>query len=81
MPDSSPAHMGWKNFWHAEIWGCPNQFSRYGNLKPCGTRSAVDAKLDKYAGELEAEFPPWKSNFKRDTRVIIDGWKTCTDEP
>ena len=65
---------------HVEFYGSPAQFSKHGNLKPCGTRAAVDAELDKYRS-LEGEFPQWKGHFSRDTRVVIDGYKVCSDEP
>ncbi|KAJ4359005.1 hypothetical protein N0V95_002540 [Ascochyta clinopodiicola] len=74
MPKTSPGHPGWGNFWHAEIRGCPEQFSKTGNLKPCGTRGAVDAVLDRYSADLQAEFSEWRDHFRRETRVIIDGF-------
>lgn len=48
---------------------------------PCHTRDAIDKELDGYKDLCEQQFPDWKGRFSRDTRVIIDGWKVCTDEP
>jgi hypothetical protein len=84
LPNTSPAYPDWKNYLHVEFYGgcgvgC--QFSKHGNLKPCGTRAAVDKQLDIYRGALEGQFVEWKGHFKRDTRVIIDGYKVCADEP
>ncbi|KAJ8110314.1 hypothetical protein OPT61_g6819 [Boeremia exigua] len=81
LPDSSPANPGHANNWFLELWGDPSQFSQHGNLKPCGTRAAVDAQLDRYRGDIEEQFPSWRGHFRRDTRVIIDGYKVCSDEP
>ena len=80
MPQGSPAFPDWQNYLHVEFYGSPTKLSQHGNLKPCGTSAAVDVELDNYMS-LEGEFPAWKGHFKRETRVIIDGYKVCSDEP
>ena len=50
-------------------------------LRPCKTRKEVDRVMDKYQGDLVKLFPQWKGPFKREAKVIINGYKDCTDEP
>ncbi|KAF3032378.1 hypothetical protein E8E12_002343 [Didymella heteroderae] len=48
---------------------------------PCKTRKWVDKYIDKYAKDLIEPLPEWQGPFKRDSRVIIDGFKVCSNEP
>ncbi|KAH6644255.1 hypothetical protein C7974DRAFT_407949 [Boeremia exigua] len=81
LPNTSPYAAKRANNWFLELSGSPYKFSKHGNLKPCATRPYVDAELDHYRLDLEREFTEWAGRFKRETRVIINGYKSCTDEP
>lgn len=68
---------------HIETWGIDKltQFPfTKGELRPCKTRHLVDDVMDKYSADLVKLFPK-RSWFYRLARVIIDGYKECTDEP
>ncbi|KAJ4367889.1 hypothetical protein N0V86_009729 [Didymella sp. IMI 355093] len=69
------------NYWDVEFYGQPSRFSKHGNLKPCATRSYIDKELAMFKNLCEQQFPDWKGRFTYDTRVIINGWKICSDEP
>lgn len=58
-----------------------NQFGfTKGELKPCKTRHLVDEVMDKYKNDLVKLFPTW-GEWHREAKVIIDGYKSCTDKP
>ncbi|KAH6638827.1 hypothetical protein C7974DRAFT_421492 [Boeremia exigua] len=73
-----------QNYLHIETWGTDydHQFGfTVGELKPCKTRKLVDQVMDKYQGDLVGLFPEWKNSFKREAKVIINGFDSCTNEP
>ncbi|KAJ4339862.1 hypothetical protein N0V95_007657 [Ascochyta clinopodiicola] len=79
-PPSNPTT---SNFWHVETWGIDalHQFSEFGELRPCQTRHIVDLVMDKYANDLVGLFPQEKGWFHRETRVMLDGYRVCSNEP
>lgn len=70
---------------HVQMWGADEHdqfpFTVTEAFRPCRTRRWVDKAIDKYEKDLIKALPEWKGPFKRLTKVIIDGDKTCTDEP
>jgi hypothetical protein len=68
-----------------ETWGTDegNQFGDASPdyMKPCQTRQLVDEVMDSMKDRLVTEFPEWKDRFRRETRVIIDGFRICNGEP
>lgn len=72
--------MAWPNYWHIETRGIEEKFTKVGKLRPCHSRHEVDNVMDKYAGDLVREYPKYKGKFSREARVIINGYKVCTNE-
>ncbi|KAJ4986534.1 hypothetical protein SVAN01_07970 [Stagonosporopsis vannaccii] len=71
------------NYMHIETWSTDpnNQFGfTKGELRPCKTRRLVDEVMDKYAADILKLFPDW-GWFHREAKVIINGYKDCTNEP
>ncbi|KAF3037704.1 hypothetical protein E8E11_001002 [Didymella keratinophila] len=73
------------NFMHIQVWGW-DEFDQFpftitDAFHPCKTRKWVDANIDKYEKDLVKLLPEWQGPFKRDSRIIIDGDKSCTNEP
>ncbi|KAH6638828.1 hypothetical protein C7974DRAFT_409832 [Boeremia exigua] len=71
------------SFWHVLTGsaGHGKEPSPFGYLRPCKTRTEVDAVMDKYKDDIVKEFPRYGKDFSRDARVIINGYKVCSDEP
>lgn len=73
------------NFMHIQLWGADKYdqfpFTIEDAFHPCKTRKWVDKAVDKYEEFLLTALPEWQGPFKRDVKVIIDGDKSCTDEP
>lgn len=86
LPWDDRTHDRQINAMHVETWGTNygDQFgdvSPKGKLRPCKSRTLVDKVMDSMKDDLVKEFPDWKDRFSRETRVIIDGYTVCTDEP
>ncbi|KAH7353159.1 hypothetical protein BKA66DRAFT_430561 [Pyrenochaeta sp. MPI-SDFR-AT-0127] len=66
---------GKKNFMHIRI---DNRHSQYSDFHCCESRPNVDRAIDGLGSQLTTAFPQWwNRKFVRDTRCIIDGWKSC----
>ncbi|KAF1848167.1 uncharacterized protein K460DRAFT_353185 [Cucurbitaria berberidis CBS 394.84] len=64
-----------RNYMHVRIF---NYHSQYSNFRCCETRENVDRAIDGLGNEMVDVFPQWwNREFVRDTRCIIDGWKSC----
>jgi hypothetical protein len=68
---------------HIETWHVKDSKPPFtkGILHPCKTRQYVDEVMDSKQKQLEDLFPQWKGKFHREAKVIIDGWKSCADDP
>jgi hypothetical protein len=55
----------------------PPPFTK-GIVYPCRMRQYIDQVMDSNRERLENLFPKSKGKL-REAKVIIDGWKSCTD--
>ena len=63
------------NYMHLRIY---NQHSSYSDFHCCESRGNVDVAIDGLGQEIVDTFPQWwNREFTRDSRCIIDGWKSC----
>lgn len=57
-----------------------NSHSWFSDFYCCRTRQPVDKAIDGLGDEMTTVFPSWwNRKFTRDTRCIIDGWKSCEE--
>lgn len=64
-----------KNFLHIML---KNSGSWYSDYHCCESRYLVDRAIDGLGQEIADSFPQfWGRPFTRDSRCIIDGWKSC----
>ncbi|KAJ4986535.1 hypothetical protein SVAN01_07971 [Stagonosporopsis vannaccii] len=58
-----------------------DDFSPFGELRPCKMRPEVDKVMEEYRDDIMKEFPKSHRTFSRDARVIISGDQVCSGEP
>ncbi|KAJ8105091.1 hypothetical protein OPT61_g10388 [Boeremia exigua] len=72
------------NYMYIETWSsdATNQFGfTKGQLRPCKTCALIDDVMDKYEKDICDLFPEWNNWFSRDAKVILNGYKVCSNEP
>lgn len=67
-----------------ETWGSDQgdrfEGARKETFRPCHTRPFVDEAMISKQQRLEELFPDFKGKFKRDAKVIIDGYTVCSPD-